>query len=116
MPKKAFYAVRVGHTPGLYGSWDECRVQVEGCSGASYKGFATQAEAQAWLSAGRGGGGGQSQQQPKQRAVQQPPQQPPQQQLPGSSSGGKWWAVVRGRTRGVLQGEWGTHIQPLVSG
>jgi len=38
MAKKA-YAVYVGRKPGVYLSWDECKAQVDGFSGASYKGF-----------------------------------------------------------------------------
>lgn len=45
MAKKNFYAVKKGKTPGIYTSWEECRVQVEGVSGAKYKGFATEEEA-----------------------------------------------------------------------
>ena len=45
MAKKKFYVVKKGKTPGIYSSWDECKSQVEGVSGALYKGFATQEEA-----------------------------------------------------------------------
>ena len=31
--------------PGIYGSWDECRAQVDGFPGAEFKGFATKEEA-----------------------------------------------------------------------
>lgn len=40
-----FYAVKVGKTPGIYNSWDDCKAQTEGFSGAVYKGFKTAAEA-----------------------------------------------------------------------
>lgn len=33
------YAVRVGRVPGLYSSWDECKQQVTGYSGAVFKKF-----------------------------------------------------------------------------
>lgn len=45
MAKKNFYAVKRGMCPGIYGSWDECRVQVDGFPGAEFKGFATKEEA-----------------------------------------------------------------------
>ena len=45
MAKKKFYVVKKGKTPGIYSTWDECKSQVEGVSGAQYKGFATQQEA-----------------------------------------------------------------------
>jgi ribonuclease HI len=38
---KKFYAVRKGKTPGIYTSWDLCRAQVHGFSGAEYKSFPT---------------------------------------------------------------------------
>ena len=34
-----FYAVKKGHKPGVYRTWDEARKQVEGYSGAEYKSF-----------------------------------------------------------------------------
>ena len=40
-----FYAVRVGRTPGIYNSWDDCKAQTDGFSGAVYKSFKTAAEA-----------------------------------------------------------------------
>jgi ribonuclease HI len=33
------YAVKKGLVPGLYSSWDECKAQVDGYSGAEYKSF-----------------------------------------------------------------------------
>ena len=49
MAKKKYYAVRKGKTPGIYQTWDECKNQVDGFSGAEYKSFATQSEAEAYL-------------------------------------------------------------------
>lgn len=46
---KKFYAVKVGKTPGIYNTWDDCKVQVEGVSGATYKSFATAEEACAYM-------------------------------------------------------------------
>lgn len=37
--------MKKGKTPGIYTTWDECKSQVEGVSGALYQGFATQQEA-----------------------------------------------------------------------
>ncbi len=37
--KKKYYAVRSGRVPGIYTSWEDCKAQVEGFSGAEYKGF-----------------------------------------------------------------------------
>ena len=44
-----FYAVLKGLTPGIYRSWDECKAQVDGFSGAKYKSFKTLEEAKAYL-------------------------------------------------------------------
>jgi ribonuclease HI len=48
--KNNFYAVKKGKNPGIYKTWDECRAQVEGFSGALYKGFTTRKEAERYLS------------------------------------------------------------------
>lgn len=42
MPRRSrpnYYAVAVGRRPGVYTHWDACRNEVEGFSGAKYKGF-----------------------------------------------------------------------------
>lgn len=44
------YAVRAGYRPGLYYSWEECRNQVHGYSGAEFRGFSTVEEARDYLS------------------------------------------------------------------
>lgn len=49
MAKKRIYAIKNGRVPGIYASWDEAKVQVERFPGADYKGFATEAEASAYL-------------------------------------------------------------------
>jgi ribonuclease HI len=51
MPQK-FYVVWKGKTPGVHGSWDECKEAVVGVAGAKYKSFATRAEADAAYRAG----------------------------------------------------------------
>lgn len=50
MAKQKFYAVKVGRVPGIYTSWDDCKKQVDGFSGAKYKSFKLRNEAEAYLS------------------------------------------------------------------
>ena len=48
MPKKQkqkYYVVWQGACPGVYETWEECRLQVHGYTGAIYKSFPTQAQA-----------------------------------------------------------------------
>lgn len=52
MAKKKVYAVRAGRKPGIYATWDECKAQVDGFSGAQFKGFASEAEAENYMSNG----------------------------------------------------------------
>jgi len=51
--KKSFshYAVKKGRKPGVYSTWPECFAQVHGFSGAVYKGFFSQPEAEQFVSA-----------------------------------------------------------------
>ncbi|HIJ78937.1 MAG: ribonuclease HI [Desulfobulbaceae bacterium] len=49
MAAKKFYAIAVGLLPGIYDNWPLAQAQVAGVKGAKYKGFATRAEAEAWL-------------------------------------------------------------------
>ncbi|BES93577.1 RnaseH [Nesidiocoris tenuis] len=44
-----FYAVALGHTPGVYDSWGECCTQITGFKGAKFKKFATVKEAEAFI-------------------------------------------------------------------
>lgn len=46
MAKKKYYAVKKGKTPGVYLTWEDCKAQVDGFSGAVYKSFPTKAEAE----------------------------------------------------------------------
>lgn len=46
---KKYYAVRVGKTPGIYFTWDDCKVMVDGYPGAKYKSFTTIQEAESFL-------------------------------------------------------------------
>lgn len=45
MAKVKYYGVKKGLVPGVYTSWDECKAQVDGFSGAEYKSFKTEEEA-----------------------------------------------------------------------
>ena len=47
-----FYAVRQGHTPGVYLTWSACEAQVKGYPGAKFKSFATRQEAEAFVKGG----------------------------------------------------------------
>jgi len=49
MAKKNFYAVKKGLCPGIYKTWEECKAQVVGFSGAIYKGFSSLEEAEDYL-------------------------------------------------------------------
>ncbi len=49
MAKKKYYAVRKGKETGLFETWDECRAQVDGFSGAEYKSFSSKEEADEYL-------------------------------------------------------------------
>lgn len=39
MAKKKYYAVKVGYNIGVYKTWNECKAQIDGYSGAVYKSF-----------------------------------------------------------------------------
>ena len=47
--KKNFYAVKCGRKTGIFTTWQECREQIDGFSGAEYKGFATYDDALCYL-------------------------------------------------------------------
>ena len=49
MAKKKFYVVRKGRLPGIYESWDTCKAQIDGFSGADYKGFESEEEAKKYF-------------------------------------------------------------------
>lgn len=49
MAKTKFYAVKKGLVPGIYLTWPECQVNVNGYSGAEYKSFKTEDEAREYL-------------------------------------------------------------------
>lgn len=41
-PRRKFYVIWEGRSPGIYDSWEEARLQVEGFPGARYKAFDSQ--------------------------------------------------------------------------
>lgn len=45
---KKYYAVKAGRNPGVYDSWNACKEQVDGFSGAQYKSFKEKADAEAY--------------------------------------------------------------------
>ena len=49
MAAKKFYAVKKGKKTGIFDTWDACKAEIEGYSGAEYKGFATLREAKEYL-------------------------------------------------------------------
>lgn len=46
---KKYYAVKVGRIPGIYQTWDETKEQINGYSGAVYKGFTTLHDAEQFI-------------------------------------------------------------------
>ncbi len=46
---KKYYAVRKGLTPGVYDTWEECKNQTHGFSGAEFKSFPTLEEAHSYI-------------------------------------------------------------------
>ncbi|KAI1325593.1 ribonuclease H [Xylariaceae sp. FL0255] len=49
MDKPKYYAVRCGHKPGVYDTYEECYKQIEGFKGSSHKGFQTLEDAEAFV-------------------------------------------------------------------
>lgn len=49
MAKQKYYAVRMGKEKGVYRTWDACKKNVDGFSGAEYKSFSTIEEAEAYV-------------------------------------------------------------------
>lgn len=49
MGKVKYYAVKNGRVPGIYMSWEKCRENVSGFSGAEYKSFGSMEEAKEYL-------------------------------------------------------------------
>jgi len=49
MAQKKFYAVAKGRRPGIYDNWPEAKNQIDGFTGAVYKGFTSRGEAEEWM-------------------------------------------------------------------
>lgn len=49
MAAKKFYAVKKGRTVGIFDNWTDCKASVDGYPGTVYKGFASLAEARAYM-------------------------------------------------------------------
>lgn len=49
MSKRKYYAVRKGKSIGIFNTWDECKLQVNGFSGAEYKSFLSLEEANEYI-------------------------------------------------------------------
>ena len=47
MSKNKFYVVWKGRNPGVYDRWEDCKKEIEGYTGALYKGFPDKASAEA---------------------------------------------------------------------
>lgn len=60
MAKKKYYAVKKGKTPGIYLTWNDCKAQTDGYSGAIYKSFQSVEEAENFVrgTAAAAGGNG----------------------------------------------------------
>ncbi|MEG1427251.1 MAG: RNase H1/viroplasmin domain-containing protein [Oscillospiraceae bacterium] len=48
MPKK-YYAVKTGRKTGVFLTWEQCRMQVDGFPSAAYKSFPTREQAEEFL-------------------------------------------------------------------
>lgn len=44
-----YYAVRIGRNPGIYHTWDECKREIMGFKGASFKKFSTREDAETFI-------------------------------------------------------------------
>lgn len=49
-----FYAIQAGRVPGVYTDWASAKQQIDGWKGVKHKSFATRAEAEAFVAAGKG--------------------------------------------------------------
>lgn len=50
---KKIYCVKVGRKTGFFNSWDECKKQIDGFSGAVYKSFTNMQEAENYMGLGK---------------------------------------------------------------
>uniref|UniRef100_A0A182JTQ3 Ribonuclease H1 n=1 Tax=Anopheles christyi TaxID=43041 RepID=A0A182JTQ3_9DIPT len=58
LPRMPFYAVAKGRQVGIFSTWPECQAQVNGFTGARFKKFPTESEANTFITNNRDGGGG----------------------------------------------------------
>ncbi|MDO5017771.1 MAG: ribonuclease H family protein [Lagierella massiliensis] len=49
MAGSKYYAVKKGRKPGIYNSWDQCKKQIDGFSGAVFKKFSDKLEAKKFI-------------------------------------------------------------------
>lgn len=49
MAKTYYYAVKKGKIPGVYSTWEDCKIQVNGFNGAVYKKFSNLEDAKAFI-------------------------------------------------------------------
>lgn len=49
MSKKKYYAVKIGRNKGVYDTWDKCKKEIDGYSGAIYKSFSSYDDAISFL-------------------------------------------------------------------
>lgn len=50
--QEKFYAVAVGHTPGVYTEWSDAQMQINGANNPKYKKFETRKEAEEFVKSG----------------------------------------------------------------
>ena len=50
--QESYHAVRKGTVTGIFRTWEECKKNVHGYSGAEYKSFKTLEEAEAYMKGG----------------------------------------------------------------
>lgn len=49
LAKKKYYAVKIGRSTGIFDTWEKCKKQIEGYSGAIYKSFSNYEDAEKFL-------------------------------------------------------------------
>lgn len=54
MSKKKYYVVWQGRNPGVYDNWEACKIEIDGCKGAKYKGFPDRTSAETAFREGYG--------------------------------------------------------------
>ena len=49
LSKKKYYAVKIGRSTGIFDTWEDCKKEIEGYSGAIYKSFSNYEDAERFL-------------------------------------------------------------------